>query len=41
MLFFTTFVGVCLNLVVGKMRKQDFDHVANLPLEEDAAGNAR
>lgn len=40
-LFFTIFVGVCLYLVVGKAMKKDFDHVANLPLEEDGAGNPR
>lgn len=35
MLFFATFVGVCIYLAVGKIRRKDLSDVASLPLEED------
>jgi cbb3-type cytochrome oxidase subunit 3 len=34
-LFFTTFVGVLVAILA--TRRRNFDHVASLPLEDDAA----
>jgi len=39
-LFFTVFVGVCVYLVVGAVKKKDLSHLAALPLEGDAPRTA-
>lgn len=40
-IFFATFLVVCVYLAAGAVRKKNFDHVAHLPLEDDASGSAR
>ena len=39
-LFFLVFLGVVIRLVRGIARKQSFDHLAALPLEDEAAAES-